>query len=71
MKRATLCAEADTPERELLSNWLIKWEQRLSACSPNQGCGCCIDLYDVEAPEEALQELPHSLFCASVWAGDE
>jgi hypothetical protein len=69
MKRATICTEADTPERQIVADWLDKWQAELRYCSSNEGCGCCVDLYNVEAPEEALAELPPSVFASSEWAG--
>jgi len=71
MKRATICADTDTPDRQAVLDWLSKWQGKLGYCSPNEGCGCCIDLYNLEAPEEALAELPANVFCASEWAGFE
>jgi hypothetical protein len=69
-RRATLCASADaTGEREQLERWLARWESRLPHVSGNLGCGCCVDLYEVEAPVEALAELPENLFADSEWTG--
>jgi hypothetical protein len=67
MKRATLCACIDTGERQTLEHWLSKWRASLTFCSENEGCGCRVDIYNVEAPEEALAELPPSVFAASDW----
>jgi hypothetical protein len=68
MKRATLIASADLLEREILDAWLAKWRPALAFCSENEGCGCCVDMYNVEAPEEALADLPRSILAASEWA---
>jgi hypothetical protein len=37
--------------------------------SENEGCGCCVHIYRVEAPQEALDELPSVVFAASEWSG--
>jgi hypothetical protein len=58
MKRAIICAFVDTQEHQVVVDWFSKWSARLGYCSPNEGCGCCVDIYKVEAPEEALVELP-------------
>ena len=57
-QRATLIATTEMGERKLLDQWMNKWKKKLPYCSENAGCGCCVDLYEVEAPKEALQELP-------------
>lgn len=68
MRKATLCTSVDSGERQVVEDWLSKWRQSLGFCSENEGCGCCVDIYNVEAPEEALAELPPSVFAASEWA---
>jgi hypothetical protein len=57
--RATLIAAIDADgEQALLHTWLDRWQSRLRACSDNTGCGCCVDMFEVVAPAEALAELP-------------
>lgn len=68
MPRVTICVDADTPEQAMVQDWLAKWSSRLAYVSKNEGCGCCIDLYNVDAPEEALRELPVDLFSFSEWS---
>ena len=66
--RATLIAEIDAPgEQDLLLDWLDRWRGDLRACSENTGCGCCVDSFDVEAPEQALAELPRHMLVCSAW----
>jgi hypothetical protein len=36
-----------------------------------EGCGCCVDLYRVEAPQGALDELPPVVFASSEWSGNQ
>ena len=46
-------------EREVLA--LNAWFQRWGPCirrMDDLGCGCCQDAWDVQAPSEALAELP-------------
>lgn len=59
IKRATLIAQ--TEERAVLNAWIERWRPSLRSLSQNQGCGCCVDIYEVEAPVEALAELPRQL----------
>jgi hypothetical protein len=67
--RVTVIADVDSPgERESLKAWMERWRSRLTFTSENLGCGCCIDLYQVEAPDAAIAELPEMMKCAD--AGD-
>jgi hypothetical protein len=61
MPTATLIAVVDAGERAVLDAWLERWRQRLAYCSENEGCGCCVDVYRVDAPLEALGELPEAV----------
>ena len=66
-KRATICAAVDDP-RELAAvrEWLGRWRASLRHCEEN-GCGCCVEMYDVSAPAEALAELPEALLAGGAW----
>ena len=61
MARATISVSIDN-EREVMAvnAWLNRWGTRLKL-SDNQGCGCCVDIWDVEAPRQALAELPAAM----------
>jgi hypothetical protein len=69
MPRATICVDVGTPEQVAVAAWLERWGSRLPFVSDNEGCGCCVDLYRVQAPPEALHELPAAVFAASEWSG--
>lgn len=49
-------------EREVqaLHAWFKRWGPRIRMVS-EQGCACCQDAWDVQAPAQALQELPVGL----------
>ena len=65
MPEFTICASLDAPgERELLNSWLDRWRGRLLALSENRGCGCCVDIFEVTGPEEAMKELPVEMLAA-------
>ncbi|MFE1743936.1 hypothetical protein [Coleofasciculus sp. H7-2] len=68
MSKASLCVEAKTPEQQLVKEWIKKWKGKIRYLSPNEGCGCCVDLYHVDAPSEVLHELPAQVFCFSEWS---
>jgi hypothetical protein len=67
MPEFTICAVADSPgEREMLASWLSKWRGRETTISQNEGCGCCVDLYRVTGPDEAMREIPAQMLAARV-----
>ena len=69
MPRATIIVDVTHPEEVAASEeWLTKWTPNLSYRSENQGCGCCVNIWDVEGPEEALAALPSSIKGGSEWA---
>ncbi len=52
-------ASVDHPDEvRTVAGWFDRWRDRLVAVSENTGCGCCVDIWDVEGPAEALTELP-------------
>ena len=63
--RATVSVTIDN-EREVaaVNAWFQCWGARIQ-CADNQGCGCCVDIWDVQAPAAALAELPPAL-CRSL-----
>ena len=48
--------------------WLERWEQHLNYLSENLGCGCCIYMFNVEASQGALDELPEHILSSGEWA---
>lgn len=68
MPRATIIISADVPEeREAGDQWFNTWGAYLTFVSENSGCGCCVDIYDVEGSEEAIDALPPGLSARSDW----
>ncbi len=68
MPRATICVRTENPEEvAAVDGWFARWEIQLSFLSDNYGCGCCVDLYDVEGPDEAIADLPPEVVCDSEW----
>lgn len=51
---------AKTPEEQLMSEWIDRWHDQFDYFN-NRGCGCCINIYEFDVPEEALNELPAEL----------
>ena len=65
--RLTILVEADQPALlNQVDAWFARWRERLVSCSENLGCGCCVHIWEVEAPAGAVAELP-----AEVWSARE
>ncbi len=68
--RATICVIKDQPEQATaVEEWFRRWGDGLTFVSENKGCGCCVDMWDVEGPEEAIREIPKEADTWSDWAG--
>ena len=60
--RATVSVTIDN-QREVAA--VNAWLQRLGPkiqLNDNQGCGCCVDIWDVQAPADALAVLPRAMY---------
>jgi hypothetical protein len=67
--RATICIASDAPEEEAaFAAWLENWEAKLTSISEDYGCGCCVHLFDIEGPKEAIDALPAKLQTTSDWS---
>ena len=61
LARARVAVTLDNePEVRALNAWLQRWGPRIRKLD-DLGCGCCLDAWDVQAPPEALAELPRGL----------
>jgi len=68
MQRATVCLwSASIEEKVDFTLWLNAWKSQLTFVSPDYGCGCCIHLFDVEGPKEAIAAIPENLLTVSEW----
>ncbi len=66
--RATIVVDADQPAQiEVVEAWFAKWGAALRHRSDDTGCGCCVHIWDVDGPEEALAELPPDVQGESPW----
>jgi hypothetical protein len=69
MPRVTVITATDEPsEMDSFETWLSKWRDQLIYLSPNEGCGCCVNIFNIEASEEAIRELPSEIKAQSEWA---
>jgi hypothetical protein len=69
MKRATIFVEHidSSTDFDRVQEWLKKWGVAVRV--EDYSSGGWEHLWDVEAPEDALAELPREFFCSSEWAG--
>ena len=57
--RATIVVEADRPDEvAAIDAWFARWQARLTHCSDNLDCGCWVDIWEVQGPQQAIDELP-------------
>ena len=52
--------DPDTPAEGSMRLWIEKWQRHFHYFN-NTGCGCCINIYEFDAPKEAIAELPADL----------
>ena len=66
--RATIVVATDEAnEASAVEAWFSKWGSQLSHQSGDQGCGCCVRIWDVEGPDAAIRELPEAVRAQSDW----
>jgi len=68
MPRATIIVDVGQPaEVSAVEKWFARWAPQLSHRSENHGCGCCVDIWEVEAPAQAIAELPRESHAGDEW----
>ncbi len=62
MTTGVLIIEVDAPAKvEVAARWFEAWLPRLTYVSKNTGCGCCVDIYEVEGDEAAVAAIPRDV----------
>ena len=51
-----VCTDANTPEEARMSLWVEKWREQFAYFN-NSGCGCCVNFYEFDAPDPAIEEI--------------
>lgn len=68
MPRATVIIEVGKAEDvAAMDAWFAQWESQLSVVSENLGCGCCVDILQLEGPAEAIDALPAACVSSHEW----
>jgi hypothetical protein len=58
-ERATIIVAADVlAEREAADRWLKDNQHYLTYRSEDEGCGCCVHIWNVEGPADVIRTLP-------------
>ena len=66
--RATVCLWSESLEEKLdFTLWLNVWKKKMTFVSADYGCGCCVHLFDLEGPKEAIDAIPAQLLTVSGW----
>ena len=66
--RAALITEFDQPgSAEGVLKVLERHRARLVHASENSGCGCCVDIRDVEGPADLIASIPPASLADSKW----
>lgn len=67
--RATIIANSDVAsEVDDATKWLENWREKLAHISEDEGCGCCVHIWNVEGPEEVIRTIPLHLKGYSDWS---
>ena len=57
--KATICVDIESEdELRLIDDWFMTWREHLAFVSEDQGCGCCVNIWDVDGPPEAIAAIP-------------
>lgn len=59
MAKVKIIVDVGNPiEARAVDDWFARWRSRPAAVSEDQGCGCCVHIWEVDGPVDALHELP-------------
>ncbi|WP_312315636.1 hypothetical protein [Stenotrophomonas sp.] len=51
---------------EMMDEWIERWKSKMAFCPDEfEGCGCCFVTWQVDAPQEAFDEIPPELITGS------
>ena len=67
--RATIIVDVNRPEELAAAEaWFGRWRSRLTHVSEDEGCGCCVNMWNVDGPDDAISDLPTDIRASSEWA---
>ena len=57
--RCTIITQTDFPEeRATVEAWFTQYANEIAFIGENEGCGCCVNIWKVDATVSALSVLP-------------
>lgn len=59
----------DQDEVAAVDAWFARWRPALSHVSEDYGWSCCVHIWQLEGPAEALAELPPTIVTDDGWTG--
>lgn len=66
MARITIIVDVNIPEEiRAVEEWFARWRGSLTSVSEDEGCGCCVNIWNVEGPPEAIAALPEAVQASS------
>ncbi len=72
MARLTILLAVDDETHEedlkLFDNWKESHADQISFIGENEGCGCCVHIWNVECADELVSLLPHHFLSHSDWS---
>jgi len=69
--RATIVVDVTHSEDvAACENWFARWTDSLIFRSENSGCGCCVNIWDVEGSDEAIAAIPPGIQGHSKWVDE-
>lgn len=71
MRATILVSVEQAGEVAAAEAWFARWRKHLTYCSENNGCGCCVDTWDVDGPEGAITDIPAWMNAVSEWSDPE
>ncbi|RYG64846.1 hypothetical protein EON80_18450 [bacterium] len=56
----TVTIDPGDPYEEMFQSWFEKWRDQFSYFD-NQGCGCCVNIYEFDISTQAVAELENEI----------
>ena len=73
MKKITIFVlhDDDASDYDWVNAWIVKWKSEFQLIVANYSSGGWEHLWDIEASEAAIAEVPHDYLCDSEWSNPD
>ncbi|MEW7278865.1 hypothetical protein ABW636_09735 [Aquimarina sp. 2201CG1-2-11] len=61
IKRKEFIVIVERNNQDILYNWIDKYRHLLVFISENKGCGCCVDIFEIEGEAEIVKTFPNEI----------